>query len=298
MGEIRFDDRVAIVTGAGGGLGRSHALLMASRGAKVVVNDRGGALDGTGEGSRAADQVVDEIRRAGGEAIANYDSVDDFEAAGRIVQQALDAFGGLDVVVNNAGILRDVSFHKMTLAQWTAVLKVHLEGTAFVSKAAWPHLRERGYGRIVNTTSAAGLYGNFGQANYAAAKLGIVGLSRALAQEGAKYDVRVNVIAPVAKSRMTETILSADVLARLDPALVSPVVAYLASERCEDTGQIYAVGGGYVSKVAIVEARGTRFDAGALTPEDIADRWATIGDLADARPFDDAMAAIGEALRD
>lgn len=296
MSDVRFDGRVAIVTGAGGGLGRSHALLLASRGAKVVVNDIGGSVDGKGADQSPAQRVVDEIRAAGGEAVASYDGVDSAESAAKIVAAAIDAFGQVDVVINNAGILRDVSFHKMSLDDWDAVLRVHLAGTMYVSRAAWPHLRDRGFGRIVNTTSAAGLYGNFGQANYAAAKMGIVGLTKTLAQEGKKYDIRANVIAPVAKSRMTETILDAATLEKLEPRLVSPLVAYLASESCSETGEIYAVGGGYVSRVAVVEGEGTFFASGELTPEHIASSWAQINDLEKARPFANAMEAVQVAL--
>ncbi|HJL16669.1 MAG TPA: SDR family oxidoreductase [Sandaracinaceae bacterium LLY-WYZ-13_1] len=296
MTDVRFDGRVAIVTGAGGGLGRSHALLLASRGAKVVVNDLGGTVDGQGSDQAAAQKVVDEITGAGGEAVASFDGVDTAEGGQKIVQTALEAFGKVDVVINNAGILRDVSFHKMSIDDWDAVLKVHLAGTFYVSHAAWPHLREAGYGRIVNTTSAAGLYGNFGQANYGAAKLGIVGLTKTLAQEGYKKGIRANVIAPVAKSRMTETILDDATLAKLDPSLVSPLVAYLASESCDETGQVYAVGGGYVSRVAMVEGSGTFFPGGDLTPEQVAESWATINDLSQARPYANAMEAVQVAL--
>lgn len=296
MTDVRFDGRVAIVTGAGGGLGRSHALLFASRGAKVVVNDLGGALDGRGDDQSAAQKVVDEIRAAGGEAVASFDGVDTPESAARIVEKAIESFGRVDVVVNNAGILRDVTFHKMSIEDWSAVLRVHLEGTMFVSRAAWPHMRAAGYGRIVNTTSAAGLYGNFGQANYAAAKMGIVGLTKTFAQEGKKYDIRANVIAPVAKSRMTETILDESTLARLEPRLVSPLVAYLASEGCAETGEVYAVGGGYVSRVAVVEGAGTFFAGPELSPEQIAASWAQINDLDAAQPFANAMDALQVAL--
>ena len=256
MADIRFDNRVAIVTGAGGGLGRAHALLLASRGAKVVVNDLGGAVDGSGSDKKSADKVVDEIKAAGGEAVANYDGVDTPEGAAKLVATAKDAFGKLDIVINNAGILRDVSFMKMTQEDWDKVLAVHLTGTMNVSKAAWPLLRENSYGRVVNTTSAAGLYGNFGQANYSAAKLGIVGLSKTLAHEGAKYDIKCNVIAPIAKSRMTETIMPPNVLEKLLPEYVSPLVAYLCSEGLAETAQVYAVGGGYFSRVAVVEGEG------------------------------------------
>lgn len=296
MTEVRFDGRTAIVTGAGGGLGRSHALLFASRGANVVVNDLGGTIDGRGSDESAAALVVQEIEAAGGRAVASFDGVDTAEGAANIVRTALDAFGRVDVVVNNAGILRDVSFAKMSVEDWQAVMRVHLDGTMFVSHAAWPHMRQAGYGRIVNTTSAAGLYGNFGQANYAAAKMGIVGLTKTLAQEGKKYDVRANVIAPVAKSRMTETILDAATLEKLEPKLVSPLVAYLSSDRCADSGQVYAVGGGYVSRVAVVEGQGTFFPGAELTPEQIAASWEQINDLEEARPFDNAMEAVQVAL--
>lgn len=296
MADIRFDDRVAIVTGAGGGLGRSHALLLASRGAKVVVNDLGGSVDGTGSSSKAADTVVDEIRAAGGQAAASYDGVDTPEGAQKIIEAAKSAFGKVDIVINNAGILRDVSFVKMTSEDWARVLTVHLTGSMNVTKAAWPVLRENNYGRVVFTTSAAGLYGNFGQANYSAAKLGIVGLAKTLAQEGAKYNIRSNVIAPIAKSRMTETVMPPDMLEKLKPELVSPLVGYLSSEQCQETGQIYAVGGGYVSRVAIMEAAGVGVK-GDLTIEAIAERWAQINDLDGARAFANAMEAAGQAMR-
>ncbi len=295
MTEIRFDDRVAIVTGAGGGLGRAHALLLASRGAQVVVNDLGGSVDGEGASNRAADAVVAEIEKAGGKAVANYDSVAEAEGADAIVKTALDAYGRIDVVINNAGILRDVSFHKMTVEQWDIVLAVHLRGTMLVSRAAWPHLREQGYGRIVNTSSAAGLYGNFGQANYGAAKLGIVGLTKALAQEGFKKGIRVNAIAPVAKSRMTESILPADVLATLEPDRVAPIVAYLASEANDANGQVFAVGGGYVSRVEVVEAPGVVL-ADGFGPDEVAAQFAAASNLDGAKAYGNAMEAIGAGL--
>jgi NAD(P)-dependent dehydrogenase (short-subunit alcohol dehydrogenase family) len=275
VAQIDFDGRVAIVTGAGGGLGRSHALLLASRGAKVVVNDLGGSRDGSGQGSEMADAVVEEIMTAGGEAVANYDGVHTWEGGQAIVQTALDAFGRVDVVVNNAGILRDTSFAKLEEAQLDLVLKVHLYGGFHVARAAWGHLREQGYGRIVNTSSGSGLYGNFGQSNYSAAKLGLVGLTRTLAIEGAKYGIAAHAIAPVAASRMTEDIMPAALLDKLEPSYVSPLVAYLASEACTDTGRIYSVGGGYMARVAILEGDGTTFD-GIPTPEDVADQWAEL----------------------
>ena len=295
MADIRFDNRVAIVTGAGGGLGRSHAMLLASRGAKVVVNDLGGSFDGTGSGHNMADKVVEEIKAAGGEAIANYDGVDTYEGAEKIVATAKDAFGKVDIVINNAGILRDVSFVKMTLEDWDKVLKVHLTGTMNVTKAAWGLLRDNKYGRVINTTSAAGLYGNFGQANYSAAKLGIVGLGKTLALEGAKYDIKVNTIAPIAKSRMTETVMPPNVLEKLLPEYVSPLVAYLASEGCSSTGETYAVGGGYISRVAVVEAGGVALKQ--HSPEDVASAWEKINDLSEAKPFENAMLAAGQAMK-
>lgn len=298
MSELRFDNRVAIVTGAGGGLGRAHALLLAKRGAKVVVNDLGGTMDGTGGGgSSAADKVVEEIKAAGGQAVASYDGVDTWEGAQKIVAKAKEAFGKLDIVINNAGILRDVSFLKMTDEDWDKVLRVHLTGTMYVSKAAWPLLRENNYGRVVNTTSAAGLYGNFGQANYSSAKLGIVGLSKTLAHEGAKYNIKVNVIAPIAKSRMTETVMPPNVLEKLAPEYVSALVAYLVSDKCEDSAQVYAVGGGYFSRVAVMEAEGIGLPVEKVSPEAIAEQWAKINDMTGAKAYGNAMEAAGAAMK-
>ncbi len=298
MSELRFDNRVAIVTGAGGGLGRAHALLLAKRGAKVVVNDLGGSIDGSASGgSSPADKVVAEIKAAGGEAVASYDGVDTWEGAQKIVAKAKEAFGKLDIVINNAGILRDVSFLKMTDEDWDKVLKVHLTGTMYVSRAAWPLLRENSYGRVVNTTSAAGLYGNFGQANYSSAKLGIVGLSKTLAHEGAKYNIKVNVIAPIAKSRMTETVMPANVLEKLAPEHVSALVAYLVSDKCEDSAQVYAVGGGYFSRVAVMEAEGIGLPVEKVSPEAVAEQWAKINDMAGAKAYGNAMEAAGAAMK-
>lgn len=290
MADIRFDQRVAVVTGAGGGLGRSHALLLAKRGAKVVINDLGGAVDGSGSNLTAADKVVAEIKAAGGHAIANGDSVDTPEGAQRIIGSAIEAFGRVDIVINNAGILRDRSFPKMTDDDWDRIQKVHLYGTMHVTRAAWSIFRDKSYGRIVNTTSGSGLYGNFGQANYAAAKLGIVGFTRTLAQEGGKYNIKANCIAPAAKSRMTETMsLPAEMLERLSPELVSPLVAYLCSEGVEENGFIYSVGAGYIARVAIVEGRGVRFPGKELTPEQVAGQWKAINDISNATPFNSVM---------
>jgi len=272
MTEIHHEGRVAIVTGAGGGLGRSHAVLLASRGAKIVVNDLGGSRDGTGAGSEMADQVVQEIVDAGGEAVANYDGVHTWEGGSSIVQTALDAFGKVDIVVNNAGILRDVSFAKMEEPQLDLVLKVHLYGAFHVTRAAWPHLRENNHGRVINTSSGSGLYGNFGQANYSAAKLGVYGLTRTLAIEGAKYNITANVIAPAALSRMTEDVFPPELGDKLQPEEVSPLVAYLASDECTETGRCFSVGGGYIARVGILEGEGVFLGQGHSI-EDVAANW-------------------------
>ncbi len=272
--ELRFDGRVAIVTGAGGGLGRSHALLLAARGAKVVVNDLGGSFTGEGKSASAADKVVDEIKAAGGTAVANYDSVEDGD---KIVKTAIEAFGKLDILVNNAGILRDVSFQKMSQQDWDLVYKVHVLGAFRVTHAAWPHMRDAGYGRIVFTASAAGIYGNFGQANYAMAKLGLHGLGQTLALEGRKKNVIVNTIAPIAGSRMTETVLPKELLDALKPEYVSPLVAKLAHESTEDTGGIYEVGGGFVGKLRWERTAGKTFRLGrAISPEDVQAAWPAV----------------------
>ncbi|MEQ1658279.1 MAG: SDR family NAD(P)-dependent oxidoreductase [Hylemonella sp.] len=226
---IDFKGRVAIVTGAGGGLGRQHALALAQRGAKVVVNDLGGARDGSGGSASAAQQVVDEIRAAGGEAMANAASVTDFEAVQAMVQQAVETWGRVDILVNNAGILRDKTFAKMELADFRLVLDVHLMGAVHCCKAVWPHMIAQKYGRIVMTTSSSGLYGNFGQSNYGAAKLALVGLMQTLSLEGAKNDIRVNCLAPTAATRMTEDLMPAEVLRALQPEAVVPAMLVLAS---------------------------------------------------------------------
>ncbi|MBA3391344.1 MAG: SDR family NAD(P)-dependent oxidoreductase [Deltaproteobacteria bacterium] len=272
--ELRFDEKVAIVTGAGGGLGRSHALLLAARGAKVVVNDLGGSFTGDGKSSSAADKVVAEIKEAGGQAVANYDSVEDGD---KIVKTAIDAFGRIDIVINNAGILRDVSFKKMTQADWDLVYKVHVLGAFRVTHAAWPYMNDAGYGRIVNTASAAGIYGNFGQANYAMAKLGIHGFTQTLAAEGRKRNVIVNTIAPIAGSRMTETVLPKELLDALKPEYVSALVARLAHESNSDTGGLYEVGGGFFAKLRWERSEGKTFRLGrSITPEDVDASWKDI----------------------
>lgn len=276
--KLGFDGRIAIVTGAGGGLGRQHALLLSQLGAKVVVNDLGGGMHGdAGSGHRAADVVVEEIRAAGGEAVANYDSVENGAA---IVKTALDAFGTVDIVINNAGILRDVSFAKMSAADWELVHKVHLTGAMRVTHAAWPVMREKGYGRIIMTSSAAGIYGNFGQTNYGAAKLGLLGFANCLAEEGKAKGIHVNTIAPIAASRMTETIMPPEVLARLKPEAVSPLVAWLCHESCTETKGVFEVGAGYISKLRWERTLGTRFGEGeSFGVDDVAARWKEITDF-------------------
>ena len=255
MTELGFDGQVAIITGAGGGLGKQHALLLASRGALVVVNDLGGAVDGTGADVGAAQLVVDEITAAGGEAVADANSVATPEGGAAIVQTAIDAFGRVDIVVNNAGILRDKSFSNMTSELFDPVIDVHLRGAFHVTQPAWKHMRERSYGRIISTSSSSGLFGNFGQANYGAAKMGLVGFTRVLSVEGAKYGITANAIAPFALTRMTESLLG-PLGEKVAPELVSPLVAYLAHESCTATGRVFSVGGGRVAEVFIGEAQG------------------------------------------
>ena len=250
MDDIRFDDRVCIVTGAGSGLGKSHPLEFARRGAQVVVNDLGGSVDGTGSGQAAADLVVEEIEAAGGTGVANYDSVATPEGGESIVQTALENFGRVDILVNNAGILRDRSFAKMTQAEIEAVLDVHLKGAFFVTQPAFRAMKANNYGRIISTASAAGVFGNFGQANYGAAKMGLVGFSNVLAQEGQKNGITSNVIAPIAATRMTTGIMDGLGL-QLDPEYVTSMVIYLASEQCELTHEVFSVGAGRYSRVFV-----------------------------------------------
>jgi NAD(P)-dependent dehydrogenase (short-subunit alcohol dehydrogenase family) len=284
---IRFDGRVAIVTGAGGGLGRCYALELARRGAKVVVNDLGGALDGSSESASPAQAVADEIIAAGGVAVANHDSVTDRAAAQRMVDEAVSRFGSLDILVNNAGILRDKSFAKLELDDFQKVLDVHLMGSVNVTKAAFPLMKEKGYGRIVLTTSSSGLYGNFGQTNYAAAKLGLVGFMNTLKLEGAKYGIKVNSIAPTAATRMTGGLWPPEVLDAVAPEHVVPAVIFLCSEGSPN-GHIIEAGGTYFARVAIVEARGAVLGRLA-TAEDVAARYEEIADLSGARTFDSGL---------
>ena len=274
-------DRVIVVTGAGGGLGREYALTLAREGAAVVVNDLGGARDGTGAGSAMADEVVKEIRDAGGRAVANYASVAESEGAANIIKTAIDEFGKVDGVVSNAGILRDGTFHKMEFGSWDAVLKVHLYGGYNVIRAAWPHFRENGFGRVVVATSTSGLFGNFGQANYGAAKMGLVGLINTLAHEGAKYNIKANAVAPIAATRMTQDILPPELFEKLTPEYVAPVVAYLCTEEVPETASVFIAGGGKVQRVALFQNSGVTF-TDVPSVDDVAGKWAEITDLSAA----------------
>ena len=298
MEELRFDGRVAIITGAGGGLGRAHALALAHRGASVLVNDLGGALDGSGSSATAAQRVVEEIIAFGGVAAPNHDSVATAEGGAAIVQSALDAFGRVDVLINNAGILRDRAFHKMDATLIDQVLDVHLKGAFYVSQPAFRLMREQGYGRIVNTSSASGLFGNFGQANYGAAKAGLAGLTRVLALEGIEHGIKVNAIAPIALTRMTEGILG-DLAPKVSPESVSPLVAYLANEECAVNGNIYSVAGGRIARILVAETYGVVLSEN--TPEAVSAQIYQIDQLDPARlhepsSLDNETTIIAKAL--
>ena len=277
---IRFDNRVAIVTGAGVGLGRSHAMLLASRGAKVVVNDPGGSVDGSGTANAVADKVVAEIKAAGGEAVASYGSVSNWDQAQGIIQTAMDAWGRVDILVNNAGILRDKAFVNMTKEEYEAVDAVHHLGTAYCTKAAWPIMRKQAYGRIVVTTSGSGTVGNFGQANYGAAKMAVNGLINVLRHEGAKYNIRCNAISPSAWTRMTENLLPPDVGQWMKPELVSPMVAWLCSEECDQNGEIMAATAGGYARGQYFVTEGVQFDpAEPVTIEMVRDKIGQIREI-------------------
>jgi len=300
MSDIRYDGRVAVITGAGGGLGKTYALLLASRGASVVVNDLGGATDGTGGGTSMADQTVKEINEKGGKAVANYDSVSTPEGGEGIVRAAVDNFGKVDIVINNAGILRDKSFAKLEPKDLEAVIDVHLKGAFFVSQPAFRVMKEKNYGRFVFTASGAGIFGNFGQTNYGAAKMGLVGLSNVLAVEGAKNNIKSNVIAPIAKTRLTESLLG-PMAAALDPNYVTPLVAYLVSEQCQLTHEIFDVGGGRYARIFVGLGKGWVARKGKIpSPEEIA---ANLGAIRNTESFTipDSIAgetqAIAEALK-
>ena len=297
--QIRFDNRVAIVTGAGAGLGKAYALELARRGAKVVVNDLGGARDGSGDGSSSpADDVVTEIKHLGGQAVANYDNVATVAGGEHIVQSALDAFGRVDILINNAGILRDKSFVKMDPDNWQAVLDVHLNGAYHVTKPAFALMKEQGYGRIIMTTSAAGLYGNFGQTNYSAAKMGLVGLMNTLKLEGQKYDVKVNTIAPIAASRLTEDVLPPDFFEKLKPEFVVPMTLYLCSEGCPVTGNIYNAGMGFYNRAALFTGPGAVLLDGDKPPavDAVRDAIGTLSNIDKAKEYFQLNEQIGDVL--
>jgi len=297
--EIRFDGKVAVVTGAGAGLGRVYALELAKRGAKVVVNDLGGARDGSGQGSTgAADKVVEEIKSLGGEAVASYDSVATVEGGEAIIKKAIETFGRVDILINNAGILRDKTLAKMEPAEWDTVLSVHLDGAFNVTRPAFLKMRENGYGRIIVTTSAAGLYGNFGQTNYSAAKMGLVGLMNTLKLEGEKHSIKVNAIAPIAATRLTEDILPPDLLTRVKPEFVAPLALYLCSEGCSETGMIFNAGMGCFNRAAVVTGPGAVVGDGqtAPTPEQIHQQWEAINDLGGAKEQYNLTAVLAAML--
>lgn len=295
---INYEGRVAVVTGSGAGLGRSHAMFLASRGAKVVINDLGGAVDGSGGSETAAQKVVDEIKAAGGEAVANYDTVATPEGANSIIKTAIDNYGKIDILINNAGNLRDKSFAKLEPADFDAVVDVHLSGSAYCTLAAWPYMREAGYGRIVLTTSAAGLFGNFGQGNYAAAKLALVGMMNALKHEGRKSNININTLAPMALTRMTEGIMSDKIKPMVKAEFVTPIVAWFCAEENEVSGDVVEAGAGYFAKVQIVEAEGVILGGGEIpTPEEIQANYSKIADMSNAQPFDSANDVIRHMFR-
>lgn len=287
MSDIRFDGRTAIITGAGGGLGREYALDLAKRGCNIVVNDLGGSRDGTGSGTSAADAVADEIKALGGKAIANYDSVTEVKGGQNMVQAALDAFGSVDILINNAGILRDKTFNKMEEAQWDAVIAVHLKGAFCVTQPALLAMREKNYGRIVFTASTSGLYGNFGQANYGAAKAAMVGLMNVLKLENAKYDIKFNTVAPNAWSRMTEDVIAPEYKDKVKPKFNVPMVVYLCSEQNKDNGMIFTMSAGWFGRTAIVCSPGVCLGDTVrdIAAEEIRDNFAQICDLSKAQPF-------------
>jgi NAD(P)-dependent dehydrogenase (short-subunit alcohol dehydrogenase family) len=284
MSAVEFKDRVAIVTGAGGGLGRSHAIALAARGVKVVVNDLGGAVDGTGGSETMAQQVVAEIKAAGGQAIANGANVTKEDEVQAMVAEAIETFGHVDILVNNAGILRDKSFSKMTMADWKLVVDVHLHGSATCTKAVWNHMKERGYGRIVMTTSSSGMYGNFGQTNYGAAKAGLSGFMRTLCLEGAKYDIRVNTLSPTARSRMTENLMPEEILEKLTVESVTAGLVYLVCDDAPNRMILCAGAGGY-SETKVFEPQGINLSEGEQTAENVAHFIGQIRDTSGQEEF-------------
>ncbi|MGQ0540041.1 MAG: SDR family NAD(P)-dependent oxidoreductase [Gemmatimonadaceae bacterium] len=296
MDPIRFDERVVAITGAGGGLGRAYALLCAARGARVVVNDLGVAVDGNRASDGSARSVADEIIAAGGRAMANTDDVSLVSGAERLIAQTVAAFGTVDAVVCNAGILRDRTLLNLTPEDFDGVVRVHLLGTVNVARAAFRVMRERRYGRIVVTTSVVGLYGNFGQTNYGAAKLGVVGFMNSLKHEGARYGILVNAISPLAFTRMGATVLPAALSTALRPELVAPAVAYLCSDQCTRSGDIISAGAGSYTRAQVVESHGVQFAPGDITPEMIAERYSEIADMTDPIAYSSAQESISAVV--
>ncbi|XP_074851097.1 peroxisomal multifunctional enzyme type 2 [Carettochelys insculpta] len=295
---LRFDGRVVLVTGAGGGLGKAYALAFAERGAAVVVNDLGSDFKGHGKSSSAADKVVEQIRAKGGKAVANYDSV---EAGEKLVQTALEAFGRIDIVVNNAGILRDCSFVRITDEDWDIIHRVHLRGSFLVTRAAWNHMKNQKFGRIIMTSSAAGIYGNFGQANYSAAKLGLLGLSNTLAIEGRKYNIHCNTIAPTAGSRLTQTVMPPELVDALKPEYVAPLVLWLCHETCQENGSLFEVGAGWIGKLRWERSLGSivREKDRSMTPEAVRDKWEKICNFDNAiklRTIQESVSLLNDVL--
>ena len=282
---ISFEGQVALITGAGNGLGRAYALDLAKRGAKVVVNDLGGDPHGQGENASAAQKVVDEIRASGGEAAANHDSVSSYDGGFNMVKTAIDNFGRLDIVICNAGILRDTAFHNMSEEDWDKVFAVHIKGSFTVLRAAWPVFRQQAYGRVVLTTSSSGIYGQFGQANYGAAKTAMLGLMNVLKQEGVKYNVNVNTIAPVAGTRLTQSVMSQEMVDKLVPEMVVPAVTYMVSKDCTDSGFVIEAGAGNFNRAAIVKGPGIRPGMDDLkSAEWCQENWPAITSLEGAEP--------------
>ena len=296
MADIRFDGKVAIVTGAGGGLGRQHALELARRGAKVVVNDLGGAVDGSGGSSAAAEAVVAEIKAFGGEAIANGSSVTDDAGVANMVKQAMDAWGRIDILVANAGILRDKTFSKMEMSDFEAVMNVHVMGSVKPAKAVWEIMKAQNYGRIVVTTSSTGLYGNFGQSNYSAAKLALIGFMNTLKLEGQKNNIHVNAISPVAATRMTENLMPAEVLEKLKPEYVTPAVVFLVSEEAP-TGVVLTAGAGAFAQARIYETEGVYLGEGGLSVEEVRDNFGRITDPAGQQAYVNGGEQSGKFFR-
>jgi NAD(P)-dependent dehydrogenase (short-subunit alcohol dehydrogenase family) len=296
MSNIDFNGRVAIVTGAGAGLGKDYAVNLAARGAKVVVNDLGGARDGSGDGSaQAADVVVDEIKAAGGEAVANYDNVASSEGGENIVKTAIDNYGKVDILINNAGILRDKSFVKMSEKEWDAVIAVHLKGTYNVTRPAFINMKANKYGRIVLTSSGSGMFGNFGQSNYAAAKAGMAGMVNVLKLEGAKYDIKTNLLMPSAGTRLTEDVMPPDMFAKLDVKYITPGVMYLVSEQCQESGIYLNAFAGFFSRSQVMSGPGHMFPE-MPTVEQVAEKWADIMKLDNAKTYNDVNEIMFDAL--